>query len=439
MKFMFYISHLLKMAFLNKVRLVLTSIGLFLAVFLYSLCLILTDSYYSANFQENNSMKDNVVMTSSFVSQDEVGKMLETPPNSLCTNVDRIIDDKTIYSSMLEDGRYVNISAYINGVSNLNLLPVKMKNGEFYATNSILCKGRMIDSTDLSNSSKVVVINEMTEQILFNGDGIGKYIKLINGKNGNFFASDTKSESQKSIAFEVIGIVKNSYTDNICSKEIKKKLSISEETIDVLTCVYCPITTVNDNFKDDTMVHYRFYEFENNDATKKFTNVIAECKLYNSTFNNNITYQTKEIINNKINSSLKSLKKILNLISVLLGIISALSVMSITFFSIKERIPEIGIRKAFGATKADIIFQFMLEMLIIAIVSSSIAILTAMYLCYFIQPILWDKFYIIFTIKLTLQSTLLPFLLGVSEAMICGIIPSLYAVNIKVTNSLKFE
>ena len=152
-----------------------------------------------------------------------------------------------------------------------------------------------------------------------------------------------------------------------------------------------------------------------------------------------INYESKETKRNNLETQLMDAKRILNLISLLLCLLSCLSVISITFFSVKERIPEIGIRKAFGATKMDVVFQFVIEMLIIAFFSSGLAIMLSLFIGRIVEVILDQKYFISFAFKPTVSNILQPFILGVTEALLCGIIPSLYAANIKVTNSLKFE
>lgn len=50
------------MATVNKVRLILTSIGIFVAVFLFSSGKIITDSYYSESMRKVSQMSENTVI-----------------------------------------------------------------------------------------------------------------------------------------------------------------------------------------------------------------------------------------------------------------------------------------------------------------------------------------------------------------------------------------
>ena len=113
--------------------------------------------------------------------------------------------------------------------------------------------------------------------------------------------------------------------------------------------------------------------------------------------------------------------------------------MGIVFFSIKERIPEIGIRRAFGASKTDIAFQLILEMIIIAFIASAAAVATSFYACKIAEIFMVSNLFISFKIRVSAAQLILPVLVGIAEAIVCSIIPSLYAANIKVTDALKFE
>lgn len=149
-----------------------------------------------------------------------------------------------------------------------------------------------------------------------------------------------------------------------------------------------------------------------------------------------ITYENQKEL---LEDDLFATKTMLNIITLFLCIISGISIMSITFFAIKERIPEIGVRKAFGATKMDIVFQFIFEMVSVAFITSIIATCIAVLLSKVASSYLYNKMYIIFPISVQAQHLILPVLIGILEAVLCSIVPSLYAAKIKVTEALRFE
>lgn len=66
-------------------------------------------------------------------------------------------------------------------------------------------------------------------------------------------------------------------------------------------------------------------------------------------------------------------------------LVSGISIMNIMFVSVAERIHEIGIRKAIGATKRQILDQFMIEALLLSIVGSLVGIVISFVVAYVLR------------------------------------------------------
>lgn len=78
-------------------------------------------------------------------------------------------------------------------------------------------------------------------------------------------------------------------------------------------------------------------------------------------------------------------------------------------------------------------------MLVIAFFVSVTAVCLSYYACKAAESYLARQLFLNFKIKISSLRLLLPVLIGMLEAVLCSIIPSLYAANIKVTDSLRFE
>jgi len=439
-KWIFYIKHMMLMSTINKVRLVLTSIGIFAAVALFSFGTIIMNSYYAGSLRIAEDMSENtIVITSnknSDVVKDEISKFTSTKPIDATVVSER----QSILSTSIGNDRYITVMATVQGVSGINnVVSVITDEGTLLPIKTVLLKGRMISQTDIQANAKVVVIDEFTDSLLFpDTDGIGKTIEIGVGVGGVKMASESETivENPK---FEVVGIVKSSYLSETRRLLLKKNLDRSEGNIFVDASIYCPISTANEMYADKDNTRYYIYAFSNEEKYRTFTKEMRSLAEITERKNEYYTLSTKESQLKKIEQDLTYTRALLNIVSFILFVVSGISIMSIIFFSIKERIPEIGIKKAFGASKLDISFQFVFEMVFIAFFVSLFAVCISFYVCKFSEGYLSSKLFILFTVRVTTEQLVLPVFWGVLEAVLCSIVPSLYAANIKVTDSLKFE
>ena len=113
--------------------------------------------------------------------------------------------------------------------------------------------------------------------------------------------------------------------------------------------------------------------------------------------------------------------------------------MNTMFFSVKERIGEIGIKKSFGASKFSIVMQFMLEGIIMALISCVLAIISGVIVGGFIANIIQDIMYISFSVSYSMEIIYLPIIIAGIYGVLFSFLPSYYGANIKVTDALRFE
>lgn len=87
-----------------------------------------------------------------------------------------------------------------------------------------------------------------------------------------------------------------------------------------------------------------------------------------------------------------TLDTFLPLISIVAFFVSGVVILSIMLISVRERTPEIGLRKALGARPADLRLQFLLEVSLLSIVGAALGVALALPLARLISPILETKF-----------------------------------------------
>ena len=116
-------------------------------------------------------------------------------------------------------------------------------------------------------------------------------------------------------------------------------------------------------------------------------------------------------------------------------IISGVGIMNIMLVTVTERTREIGVRKAIGAPKREILYQFLIEALIISGVGATIGIAIALAIPILAQPFLPDGV----SIPISGLSIVVAFLVSCFTGMVFGYLPASRAAKLQPTEALRYE
>lgn len=100
---------------------------------------------------------------------------------------------------------------------------------------------------------------------------------------------------------------------------------------------------------------------------------------------------------------------------------------------------EIGIKKSLGAGKLSITLQFMLEGIMMALISCILAIISGIFVGSFLANVIQSIMYINFTVTYSTNIVYVPLMVAGIYGMVFSFLPSYYGANIKVTDALRFE
>ncbi|HEY2381730.1 MAG TPA: ABC transporter permease [Terriglobia bacterium] len=116
-------------------------------------------------------------------------------------------------------------------------------------------------------------------------------------------------------------------------------------------------------------------------------------------------------------------------------IISGVGIMNIMLVTVSERTREIGVRKAIGAAKREILFQFLLEALMISGTGAVLGILIALSIPILVQPFLPEGL----TIPISGASVIVAFVVSCLTGVIFGYLPASRAARLQPTEALRHE
>jgi putative ABC transport system permease protein len=130
-------------------------------------------------------------------------------------------------------------------------------------------------------------------------------------------------------------------------------------------------------------------------------------------------------------------KRIFDVVMVALASISLLvggiGIMNIMLASVMERTPEIGLRRAIGATRVDIIRQFVLETTLIAVAGGAMGLALGVAMSRLIAGFAgWSTI-------VTRSSVLLAFLVSVVVGLVSGVYPAMKAAALDPVQALHYE
>jgi putative ABC transport system permease protein len=210
-----------------------------------------------------------------------------------------------------------------------------------------LAEGASFTAEDVAKHQRVAVIGQTVLEELFSGQSVvGQNIK-VNGSN-----------------FEVVGVLAPKGSNGITNED------------DV---VMAPLTTVQDALSGPGPIDSITVEASSaatlNDAESEVTQIIEERHKVKDTSEPGFTVLNQGSLLEASSSTSGVFTTLLGEVAAISLLVGGIGVMNIMLVSVTERTREIGIRKAIGARRSDILTQFLTEALLVSLIGGLTGVL----------------------------------------------------------------
>lgn len=278
-------------------------------------------------------------------------------------------------------------------------------------------EGKPYSAQEIATASQVAVISEDTKKAYF-GDipsALGKYILVDN------------------VNYRVIGVVDN----------------VNRAMYNIYGDVYLPYTVSKADYKKvDLMGGYNGILLAKNKADlpkiqAEFDQMMTKIPIPDKQFDKMYSHadpffesMTRRILGDGSNSGKSKALAILGTVVCLFVLLPTLNLVNINITRIMERSSEIGVRKAFGASSKTLVYQFIVENLILTLLGGLIGIVLSVLIIYAINDSqLIPNLNLTFNLKVLGYSLLACLFFG----LISGVYPAWRMSRLNVVTALKAQ
>jgi putative ABC transport system permease protein len=257
-----------------------------------------------------------------------------------------------------------------------------------------IAEGRFLSADEVQRSALVVVLGgDIKDKFFPNTDAIGKTLKV------------------RGMPMRVVGVE-------------EKRGSFFGDSID--RHIYIPVTTHLQIFgRNGLQIHGKSRSRENFQAVIEEARVAMRNKhRLKGNEEDDFGLVNVQELNNQIDEFTGSIAKVVVPITAITLLVGGIVVMNIMLVSVTERTFEVGLRKAVGATKRQILTQFLIESGLLCALGGVLGLLLAWGVCVLITILAQ------ITMTITLGYILLALIVSTGVGMIAGIYPAFKAARL---------
>jgi putative ABC transport system permease protein len=265
---------------------------------------------------------------------------------------------------------------------------------------------------------------------------------------GRFFTDDEDKTSQR---VAVIGdtVVKNLFGDRSPVGESVRIGKVSFDVIGVLgkkgtdlvgadqdDVIYIPINTALRRLLNLTYINNIYVQAKSSGRIEKAASEIRDILREKHRLRDKADDFTVQNQTEILKSERETTQTFTNLLSTVAGIsllVGGVGILAIMLISIKERTREIGLRRAVGALKRDLLLQFIVESLTLSMFGGGIGIVLGVFLS------LSASYFTKWSMRLSLSAVIIAFVFSAATGLIFGVYPAARAARLNPSEALKAE
>ena len=277
-----------------------------------------------------------------------------------------------------------------------------------------VAEGSFITQDNVDSKTLVCVLGSSVAETLFpDTDPIGQTVKISN------------------LRFTVVGVM-----------ESEEGMMGGDDS------VYVPISVVmyrlnpNRTSSGDHIVSNIYLEGvstkKNDLAISQVSSLLRERHNLTETDDDDFSISSQKDIKDTLTETSNTLTKLLTVTAAVALLVAAIGIMNIMLVSVTERTREIGIRKAVGAKRRNILLQFLLEASSISVIGGLIGIGVGIGVSHLLSGIITLERSPIETV-VTMNIIILAFFVALGVGLVSGIYPAMRAARLNPIDALRYE
>lgn len=397
----------------SKLRTILTILGIIIGIASVMIVMSVGSSAQALILDQVRNIGSNLVVVLPGASE-------ETGPPAIAFGIvttTLVNDDLSAIRNKRNVPHVISASGYIQGNASIWYKNMSYRTTYQGVESSFLeveetdvARGRFFDSEDDARLSRVAVLGSKRSEDLFGDeDPVGKTIRL-----GDIY-------------FHVIGVM-------------EERGSVAFGSPD--TIVYIPLLTAQKLMLGIDYLNFirvKIDDEQNIEQTKSdMRKLLRDRHDITADKADDFSVRSADSALNMLKSITDILKYFLVAVASVSLFVGGIGIMNIMLISLRQRIREIGLRKALGALNRDIVFQFIVESVFIACVGAVIGVVVGL-LFTWITAIIIQKLGYVWTFLITFSSVGVAFLISVAIGVVFGIYPARKAARVSPTESLRYE